>query len=219
MVGIALSAKRAQFGVLAVVGLGLVYLLDDRTTVSRSSCAVSTSASSGRAVSRRGCRRAVVDAGDPSRSASSCRRSRAARLPPARRRTPPSAARGRHAVRRRSERQPPRGTVPPRSATPRGVCRRAREHLVRGRARAHPRPRGEPRRATLRAPAATPPRALRTRRPTRSARGEGSLSFLARLPTKIFRTREYVAGDDLRRVHWRQSVNTREARRARGDAA
>jgi uncharacterized protein (DUF58 family) len=41
------------------------------------------------------------------------------------------------------------------------------------------------------------------------AKAEGALTRLSRLATEDhFRTREYVQGDDLRRVHWKQSVNT-----------
>ena len=38
----------------------------------------------------------------------------------------------------------------------------------------------------------------------------GSFSIVGRLPTEEhYRTRAYVAGDDTRRVHWKQSINTR----------
>src|SRR5262249_17199524 len=41
------------------------------------------------------------------------------------------------------------------------------------------------------------------RKPRSSAKSEGPLSVLARIATEEhFRTRPYVAGDDLRRVHW-----------------
>jgi uncharacterized protein (DUF58 family) len=47
------------------------------------------------------------------------------------------------------------------------------------------------------------------RKPRSSARSEGPLSVLSRIATEEhFRTRAYAHGDDLRRVHWKQSINT-----------
>jgi hypothetical protein len=47
------------------------------------------------------------------------------------------------------------------------------------------------------------------RRPRSLTKAEGSLSVLSRLATEEhYRTRPYVNGDDLRRVHWKQSINT-----------
>jgi uncharacterized protein (DUF58 family) len=45
--------------------------------------------------------------------------------------------------------------------------------------------------------------------PRNLSKAEGALTRLSRLATDDhFRTREYLHGDDLRRVHWKQSVNT-----------
>jgi uncharacterized protein (DUF58 family) len=47
------------------------------------------------------------------------------------------------------------------------------------------------------------------RKPRSSSKSEGPLSVLARIATEEhFRTRPYVTGDDLRRIHWKQSINT-----------
>jgi uncharacterized protein (DUF58 family) len=47
------------------------------------------------------------------------------------------------------------------------------------------------------------------KKPRSTSKAEGPLSLLSRVATEEhFRTRPYVAGDDLRRVHWKQSVNT-----------
>ncbi len=47
------------------------------------------------------------------------------------------------------------------------------------------------------------------KRPKSLTKADGPLALLARLPTEeYFRTRPYVHGDDLRRVHWKLSVNT-----------
>jgi uncharacterized protein (DUF58 family) len=47
------------------------------------------------------------------------------------------------------------------------------------------------------------------RSPRSISKAEGPLSLLSRIATEEhFRTRPYVAGDDLRRVHWKQSINT-----------
>lgn len=48
-----------------------------------------------------------------------------------------------------------------------------------------------------------------TERPRAQTRTDGRMSILNRQPSEdFFATREYRRGDDLRRVHWRQSVNT-----------
>jgi uncharacterized protein (DUF58 family) len=47
------------------------------------------------------------------------------------------------------------------------------------------------------------------RQPKSYTKAEGSLSVLSRIASEEhYRTRPYVAGDDLRRVHWKQSINT-----------
>jgi hypothetical protein len=47
------------------------------------------------------------------------------------------------------------------------------------------------------------------RRPRSMTKSEGNLSVLSRIATEEhFRTRPYVQGDDLRRVHWKHSINT-----------
>lgn len=47
------------------------------------------------------------------------------------------------------------------------------------------------------------------RKPRSYNKAEGTLSVLSRIATEEhYRTRPYVAGDDLRRVHWKQSINT-----------
>ena len=50
---------------------------------------------------------------------------------------------------------------------------------------------------------------IMTERPRAQTRTDGRMSILNRQPSEdFFATREYRRGDDLRRVHWRQSVNT-----------
>ncbi len=50
---------------------------------------------------------------------------------------------------------------------------------------------------------------LMEKKPRSLARAEGPLAALARVATEDhYRTRPYVAGDDVRRVHWKLSINT-----------
>lgn len=213
MVGIALSAKWAQFGVLAVVGLGLVYLLSTiATTVSAFFVrGFDERVQRARGSIEREMSPTVVDAGDPVEERFFLSK---VPVPPAFRllvdERLPARLGGdtRFAVDRSVSRREATVSAPlPR--TPRGVYHVGPASIwyedVLGLTRVHV---ASHARATLRALPRLRP-VLMHRRPSALARGEGSLSFLARLPTEdLFRTREYVAGDDLRRVHWRQSVNT-----------
>lgn len=213
MVVVALSAKWAQFGVLAIAGLGLVYLL---ATVATLVSAFTIRAFDDRV--RRGRGRidrelvpSVVDAGD---AVDETFHLANVPVPPAFRLhiedTLPARLSGetRFAVDRSVSSVETEASAPlPR--TPRGVFRVGPATiwyedifgLTRVRVAAHAC-------ATLRVLPRVRP-VLLDRRPTARSRAEGPLSALSRIATDdLYRARPYVAGDDLRRVHWKLSINT-----------
>jgi uncharacterized protein (DUF58 family) len=213
MVGLALSAKWGQFGVLAVAGLGMMYLASTVATVISAFAVRSFDdrVRRGRGAIDREMSPTVVDAGDPVEE-----RFILARVP-----VPPLfrlhieealperlGGDTRFALDRTVSRADVTVSAPlPR--TPRGVYRLGPASIwyedVLGLTRVFVAARAS---ASLRAL----PR-LRSvvfeRRPRSMTKADGALSVLSRLATEEhFRTRAYVPGDDLRRVHWKQSINT-----------
>lgn len=213
MVGMALIAKWGQFGVVAVAGLGILYL------ASTAACVVSAffvradddRVRRGRGSIERTMSQAVIEAGDAVDE-----RFALANVP-----VPPGfrlhieealprrlAGETRFALDRTVSRA--RITVAaPLPRTPRGVYRLGPASIwyedVLGLTRVYVAARAH---ASLRALPRVRPLVFE-RRPRARARAEGTQSILARIATEEhFRTRPYVPGDDLRRVHWKQSVNT-----------
>ncbi|MFO0671989.1 MAG: DUF58 domain-containing protein [Polyangiaceae bacterium] len=213
MVVTALAVKWAELGVLAVAGLGLMYVA---STVATLVSAFSVRAFDDRVRRRRGSidremSPAVVDAGDPVEE-----RFVLARMPV------PSGFRlhieealparlggdTRFAV-DRTVSHAEVAVSAPLAKTPRGVYKVGPAEIwyedILGLTRVFVAARAE---AALRAL----PRVRAVvfeRRPRSRDRAEGSFSIVGRLPTEEhYRTRAYVAGDDTRRVHWKQSINT-----------
>lgn len=212
MVGLALAAKWGQFGVIAVAGLGLMYIASTAATIAS---AFSVRAFDARVIRGRGSIEremspTVIEAGEPVEE-----RFLLARVP-----VPPGfrlhieeslPARLGGDTRFAVDRSVSRAQVTvaaPLPRTPRGVYRLGPAAIwyedVLGLTRVHVAARAS---ASLRAL----PR-LRTiafeRQPRSWAKSEGPLSVLSKHATEEhFRTRPYVGGDDLRRVHWKQSIN------------
>lgn len=213
MVGMALIAKWGQFGVIAVAGLGILYL------ASTAACLVSAFSvradddrvRRGRGSIEREMSQAVIEAGDAVDE-----RFALANVP-----VPPGfrlhieealprrlAGETRFALDRSVSRA--RITVAaPLPRTPRGVYRLGPASIwyedILGLTRVYVAARAH---ASLRALPRVRPLVFE-RQPRSRARAEGTQSVLARIATEEhFRTRAYVPGDDLRRVHWKQSVNT-----------
>ena len=213
MVAIALSAKWAQFGVLAVIGIGLVYASG---TVATLVSAFRVQAFDER-VRRKGGRierelsPALVEAGDPVEERFSL-----ARLP-----VPPGFRLQIH------EKLPARlggetrfvadpkvssaeATVSaPLPRTPRGEYRVGPATiwyedvlgLTRVRVASHAC-------AFLRVLPRLRP-LLFDAKPRATAQSEGAMTVLSRLPTDdLFQLREYAPGDDRRRIHWKLSIKT-----------
>jgi uncharacterized protein (DUF58 family) len=213
MVAVALSAKWAQFGVLAIAGLGMMYLASTIATVTSAFSVRSFDdrVRRGRGAIDREMSPTVVDAGDPVEE-----RFVLARVP-----VPPLfrlhieeqlperlGGDTRFALDRTVSRQEVTVSAPlPR--TPRGVYRLGPAEIwyedVLGLTRVYVASRAS---ASLRALPRLRP-VVYEKQPRSHAKAEGPLSVLARLATEEhFRTRPYVNGDDLRRVHWKQSINT-----------
>lgn len=213
MVAVALAAKWGQFGVLAACGLGLMYIAATGATVvsAFSVRAFDDRVRRGRGAIDREMSPTVVDAGDPVEE-----RFFLARVP-----VPPGfrlhieeqlpARLGgdtRFAVDRSVSRSEVTVSAPlPR--TPRGVYRLGPADVwyedILGLTRVFVASRAS---ASLRALPRLRP-VVFDRKPKSSAKSDGPQSVLARLATEEhFRTRPYVNGDDLRRVHWKQSINT-----------
>lgn len=213
MVVTALAVKWAELGVLAVAGLGLMYVA---STVATLVSAFSVRAFDDRVRRRRGSidremSPAVVDAGDPVEE-----RFVLARMPvpfgfrlhieealPAR-----LGGDTRFAV-DRTVSHAEVAVSAPLAKTPRGVYKVGPAEIwyedILGLTRVFVAARAE---AALRAL----PRVRAVvfeRRPRSRDRAEGAFAIVGRLPTEDhYRTRPYVAGDDTRRVHWKQSINT-----------
>ena len=213
MVGMALSLKWGQFGVLAVAGLGIMYIASTAATITSAFAvrAFDDRVRRGRGAIDREMSPTVVDAGDAVEE-----RFVLARVPvPAGFRLHieeqlPSRLGGdtRFALDRSVSRAEVTVTAPlPR--TPRGLYRLGPAEIwyedVLGLTRVFVASRAC---ASLRAL----PRLRNVvfdKSPRSMTKADGPLSMLSRRATEEhFRTRQYVAGDDLRRVHWKQSINT-----------
>lgn len=213
MVGIALSMKWGQFGVLAVAGLGIMYIASTSATLVSAFAvrAFDDRVRRGRGAIDREMSPTVVDAGDAVEE-----RFFLARVP-----VPPGfrlhieeqlplrlGGDTRFAVDRGVSRAEVTVAAPlPR--TPRGVYRLGPADIwyedVLGFTRVFVASRAS---ASLRSLPRLRP-VVFDRKPKSSAKSEGPFSVLARIATEEhFRTRQYVQGDDLRRVHWKQSINT-----------
>ncbi len=213
MVALALSAKWAQLGVVAVAGLGVLYIFSTLATVvsAFSVRAFDDRLRRGRGSIDREMSPTVVDAGDPVEE-----RFLLARVP-----VPPAfrlhieeelpdrlSGQTRFAVNRGVNRAKATLSAPlPRTA--RGVYKLGPAHIwyedVLGMTRV-----AVASHACANLRVLPRLRAISWQKEPRSlSRAEGPLSRLSRLATEDhFRTREYVQGDDVRRVHWKQSVNT-----------
>lgn len=213
MVAIALSAKWGQFGVLAVAGLAIMYIASTAATLVSAFAVRSFDdrVRRGRGAIDREMSPTVVDAGDPVEE-----RFFLARVP-----VPPGfrmhieeqlphrlGGDTRFALDRSVSRAEVTVSAPlPR--TPRGVYRLGPADVwyedVLGLTRVFVASRAS---ASLRSLPRLRPIVF-DRNPRSSSKAEGPLSVLARIATEEhFRTRPYVQGDDLRRVHWKQSINT-----------
>lgn len=213
MVGLALAAKWGQFGVLAVAGLGIMYLASTVATLVSAFAvrAFDDRVRRGRGAIDREMSPTVVDAGDAVEE-----RFVLARVP-----VPPLfrlhieeqlperlGGDTRFALDRSVSRAEVTVSAPlPR--TPRGVYRLGPAEIwyedIFGLTRVFVAARAC---ASLRALPRLRP-VVFERRPRSHAKAEGPLSVLSRLATEEhYRTRSYVPGDDLRRVHWKQSINT-----------
>ena len=213
MVAMALAWKWGQFGVLAVAGLGIMYIASTAATITSAFAvrAFDDRVRRGRGAIDREMSPTVVDAGDPVEE-----RFVLARVPvPAFFRLHieeqlPIRLGGdtRFALDRSVSRQEVTVSAPlPR--TPRGLYRLGPAEIwyedVLGLTRVYVASRAT---ASLRAL----PR-LRSivfeKNPRSLTKADGPLSILSpRATEEHFRTRQYVPGDDLRRVHWKQSINT-----------
>jgi len=213
MVFVALGWKWGQFGILAVAGLGIMYIASTGATVVSAFAvrAFDDRVRRGRGAIDREMSPTVVDAGDAVDE-----RFYLARVP-----VPPLfrlhieealpyrlGGDTRFALDRTVSRAEVTVSAPlPR--TPRGVYRVGPAEIwyedVLGLARVHVASRAT---AALRALPRLRP-VVFDRRPRSHAKAEGPLSVLARIATEEhYKTRQYVPGDDLRRVHWKQSINT-----------
>jgi uncharacterized protein (DUF58 family) len=213
MVSLALSMKWGQFGVLAVAGLGIMYIASTAATIISAFAvrAFDDRVRRGRGAIDREMSPTVVDAGDPVEE-----RFVLARVPvPAGFRLHieealPLRLGGdtRFALDRSVSRAEVTVTAPlPR--TPRGLYRLGPAEIwyedVLGLTRVYVASRAS---ASLRALPRLRP-VVFERNPRSMTKAEGPLSMLSpRATEEHFRTRQYVAGDDLRRVHWKQSINT-----------
>ncbi|MCL2777359.1 MAG: DUF58 domain-containing protein [Polyangiaceae bacterium] len=213
MVAVALAAKWGQFGVIAVAGLGIMYLASTAATLVS---AFSVHAHGERMRCDRGTieremSQAVIDAGDAVEE-----RFLLAHVP-----VPPGfrlhieeelPARLGGDTRFALDRKVSRGEVSvsaPLPRTPRGVYQLGPAAIwyedVLGLTRVFVASRAC---ASLRALPRLRP-LLFDRKVRARSEAEGPHSMLSRIPTDdYFRTRTYAPGDDLRRIHWKQSINT-----------
>jgi uncharacterized protein (DUF58 family) len=213
MVALALSAKWGQLGVLAVAGLGIMYIASTAATITSAFAvrAFDDRVRRGRGAIDREMSPTVVDAGDAVEE-----RFVLARVPvPAGFRLHieeqlPVRLGGdtRFALDRSVSRAEVTVTAPlPR--TPRGLYRLGPAEIwyedVLGLTRVYVASRAT---ASLRALPRLRP-VVFERNPRSMTKADGPLSMLSpRATEEHFRTRQYAAGDDLRRVHWKQSINT-----------
>lgn len=213
MVGLALSLKWGQLGVLAVAGFGIMYIASTAATIISAFAvrAFDDRVRRGRGAIDREMSPTVVDAGDAVEERFVLAR---VPVPPGFRlhieEQLPSRLGGdtRFALDRSVSRSEVTVTAPlPR--TPRGLYRLGPAEIwyedVLGLTRVYVASRAT---ASLRALPRLRP-VVFERNPRSLTRADGPLSMLSpRATEEHFRTRQYVAGDDLRRVHWKQSINT-----------
>ena len=213
MVGLALSIKWGQLGVLAIAGLGIMYIASTGATIISAFAvrAFDDRVKRGRGAIEREMSPTVIDAGDAVEE-----RFVLARVP-----VPPGfrlhieeqlpvrlGGDTRFALDRSVSRAEVTVSAPlPR--TPRGVYRLGPAEIwfedVLGLTRVFVAARAT---ASLRSLPRLRPVVFQ-RRPRSMTKSEGNLSMLSRIATEEhFRTRAYVQGDDLRRIHWKQSINT-----------
>lgn len=213
MVGLALSIKWGQLGVLAIAGLGIMYIASTGATIISAFAvrAFDDRVKRGRGAIEREMSPTVIDAGDAVEE-----RFVLARVP-----VPPGfrlhieeqlpirlGGDTRFALDRSVSRSEVTVSAPlPR--TPRGVYRLGPAEIwfedVLGLTRVFVAARAT---ASLRSLPRLRPVVFQ-RRPRSMTKSEGNLSILSRIATEEhFRTRPYVNGDDLRRIHWKQSINT-----------
>lgn len=212
-VGLALSAKWAQLGVLAIAGLGLNYIFATAATLvsAFSVRAFDDRVKRGRGSIDRELQPAVVDAGEAVEERFILSR---VPVPPGFRlhieETLPRRLAGetRFALDRSVSRADATVSAPlPR--TPRGVYELGPATIwyedVLGLTRVRVATKAT---ASLRALPRLRPLVLE-KKPRALAKAEGALSMLSRLATEEhYGVRAYVPGDDVRRVHWKLSVNT-----------
>jgi uncharacterized protein (DUF58 family) len=213
MVFIALGWKWGQFGILAVAGLGIMYIASTGATVVSAFAvrAFDDRVRRGRGAIDREMSPTVVDAGDPVEE-----RFFLARVP-----VPPGfrihieealperlGGDTRFALDRTVSRAEITVSAPL-PKTPRGVYKLGPADVwyedILGLTRVFVAAKAS---ASLRALPRLRPIVF-DRKPQSKSKSEGPHSILSRLATEEhFRTRPYVHGDDLRRVHWKQSINT-----------
>jgi len=213
MVGLALSIKWGQLGVLAIAGLGIMYIASTGATIISAFAvrAFDDRVKRGRGAIEREMSPTVIDAGDAVEE-----RFVLARVP-----VPPGfrlhieeqlPARLGGDTRFALDRSVSRAEVTvsaPLPRTPRGVYRLGPAEIwfedVLGLTRVFVAARAT---ASLRSLPRLRPVVFQ-RRPRSMTKSEGNLSILSHIATEEhFRTRPYVNGDDLRRIHWKQSINT-----------
>lgn len=213
MVGLALALKWGQLGVLAVAGFGIMYIASTAATIISAFAvrAFDDRVRRGRGAIDREMSPTVVDAGDPVEE-----RFMLARVP-----VPPGfrihieeglPSRLGGDTRFALDRSVSRAEVTvsaPLPRTPRGLYKLGPAEIwyedVLGLTRVYVASRAT---ASLRALPRLRP-VVFERNPRSMTKAEGPLSMLSpRATEEHFRTRQYVAGDDLRRVHWKQSINT-----------
>jgi uncharacterized protein (DUF58 family) len=213
MVALALSLKWGQLGVLAVAGFGIMYIASTAATIISAFAvrAFDDRVRRGRGAIDREMSPTVVDAGDPVEERFVLAR---VPVPPGFRlhieESLPSRLGGdtRFALDRSVSRAEVTASAPlPR--TPRGLYRLGPAEIwyedVLGLTRVYVASRAT---ASLRALPRLRP-VVFEKNPRSMTKAEGPLSMLSpRATEEHFRTRQYVAGDDLRRVHWKQSINT-----------
>lgn len=213
MVGLALSLKWGQLGVLAVAGLGIMYIASTGATIISAFAvrAFDDRVRRGRGAIDREMSPTVVDAGDAVEE-----RFVLARVPvPAGFRLhieealPPRLGGDTRFALDRSVSRAEVTVTAPLPRTPRGLYRLGPAEIwyedVLGLTRVYVASRAT---ASLRALPRLRP-VVFERNPRSMTKADGPLSMLSpRATEEHFRTRQYVPGDDLRRVHWKQSINT-----------
>lgn len=213
MISIALAAKWGQFGILSVAGLGIMYIAATAATLTSafSVRAFDDRVRRGRGAIDREMSPTVIDAGDPVEERFFLAR---VPVPPGFRMhieeaLPPRLGGDTRFALDRSVSRAEVTVSAPLPRTPRGVYRLGPADIwyedILGLTRVYVAARAA---ASLRALPRLRP-VLFDRKPQSRSKSDGPESVLARIATEEhYRTRPYVPGDDLRRVHWKQSINT-----------